>query len=189
VIVPHEDDLAVRRQVLSAAVEDLGRSVSANDQKASAALIVHGLLFAGIVSIAGNLGDAFQEADRFDRVVMTVCLAVALAAFLVSVGMLLWAIRPYRPPSALYRVDDEHPGAFFPVFGKRAGGDQMVAEIKTRVERLTAETAVNELSLEVVKLADILSHESNHARHGYTALVVEILAVSAFLVVAGINAA
>jgi hypothetical protein len=189
VIVRQEDDLAVRRQVLSAAVADIGRSVSANDQKASAALIVHGLLFAGIVNIAGNLGDAFQEADRFDRVLMTVCLAVALASFLVSVGMLLWAIRPYRPPMALYRVDDEHPGAFFPVFRKRAGGDEMVAEMKTRVERLTAETAVNELSLEVVKLADILSHESGQARRGYTALVVEILAVSVFLVVAGVNAA
>lgn len=149
---------------------------------------MHGLLFAGIVSIAGSLGDTYDAARDGDQLLMILFLAVALGCFCISVFFLLWAIRPYHPPAELYRSDADYPGVFFPRVDGDATADEQLRTMRERVGAITADTAVNELSIEVLKLADILHHESRRTTRGYTWLGIELLAVLGFLVVAAVNA-
>jgi hypothetical protein len=109
-------DLDAQRDLLLAAIVDVGRSVSTNDQKASAALIVHGLLFAGVTAVIDKLGSIYGKASGVERVLGCVLLIAALLLFVLSVVALLLAVLPYRP-KALY-ADLRHSSrqVFFPIF-------------------------------------------------------------------------
>jgi len=171
-----------RERVLLAAIADLQDSIRANDTKCSAALVVHGLLFAGTVGVAEKLAPVFVKALPWQRIVMLLLVVGAAACFLVSVYFLLSALRPYRPHEALDVVDAERPGLFFPL-PKHLGPEETAwTTMKDRLESLRLENVTTELTSEVTKLAYVLRHESDEAKKGYAFLGVELAAVLVFLI-------
>jgi hypothetical protein len=108
------EDEPGQRQLLFAALSDIGGSVSANDQKAAAALVVHALLFAGVTSLVGNFGPIYKESGSAPRYLGVALILFALALFIGSLLALLLAVSPYRPLYVHQDVAGEYKGVFFP---------------------------------------------------------------------------
>ena len=112
-----------QRSLLFAALTDIGGSVSANDQKAAAALVVHALLFAGVTSLVGKFGPIYHYSGAVLRDIGVGLIVLALVLFLGSLLALLLAVSPYRPLFVHQDVAGEYKGVFFPsidVFGRGA---------------------------------------------------------------------
>jgi hypothetical protein len=166
-----------------AAVTDIQGSVKANDQKASAALVVHGLLFAGILTVVSKLGSTYENATTWQQIAGLVALAIGLAAFLVSVAYLLRAIRPYRPERLEDKLEGRFKRVFFPLENDLKTKDPL-GDWRARVDALDFDDILDELTAEVLKLAEVLRFESSRARIGYRWLLAELVAVAAFFVIA-----
>jgi hypothetical protein len=175
-----------QRTLLYAAISDISSSVKANDAKASAALVVHGLLFAGILSVVDKLDHAYRAATHLERILGVAFLGIALAAFLCSIWLLLSAVSPYRPKTLEEKISGSYPHVFFPVRGLFKGSTPHKT-MRQRIESLDENTILDELIAEVLKLADILAYESDRAKWGYRALRVEVIAAAAFLVTAAFS--
>jgi ElaB/YqjD/DUF883 family membrane-anchored ribosome-binding protein len=105
-----------RPQLLRDSIVDIEGSIHANDNKASAALVVHGLVFAGAASLAKELGDVYMRLTELEEVVFWIAAGGALGSLLVSVLSLLAAIFPYHPrhlSSKCFKTEDVfHPAGF-----------------------------------------------------------------------------
>jgi len=170
-----------QRTLLYASITDISSSVKANDAKASAALVVHGLLFAGILNVVTKLDHAYGQASHRERILGVVLLGVTLAAFLCSILLLLLAVSPYRPKKLETRIGPFYPHVFFPVRSLFRGSTPHES-LRQRVASLDEDAILDELTAEVLKLADILAYESDRAKWGYRALLAEVFAAAAFLV-------
>src|SRR5580700_8260403 len=90
-----------------ASIVDAQSSITANDSKASAALIVHGLLFGGLVELITHLGGVYDRADVGERVVGLFLLGFALLTFVLSIWFILMALLPSRPAKKIHdELDD-----------------------------------------------------------------------------------
>lgn len=172
--------------IMLASIQDVQTAITANDNKAAAGLIVHGLLVAGVMQLLVNLGELYQSADHTQRLIGLVALFAMLAFFLISVVLLLQALLPYRPDDLekQLRKDhaDEYREVFFPL-GLLKCKDPF-QELKERAEALTSEESItSELAAERIKLADILRHEMTQTKWGYRFLLAEVLTAAVFLVV------
>jgi hypothetical protein len=167
----------MREKVLLASITELHGSVRANDAKCSAALVVHGLLFAATLGLVDKLAPVFAEAPPWQKWTVVGMVLVAALLFLFSVGFLLAALRPYRPKK-LYQRDAQRPGVFFPFTKReRISEDQAWPEMRQRLNELRLENVETELAGEVTKLAFILRHESGKAMVGYFLLLGELILV------------
>lgn len=174
-----------QRTLLYAALSDISGSVKANDAKASAALIVHGLLFAGILSVVARLDGAYRTSTHAERALGVLFLAVVLAAFLCSIWALLSAGSPYRPQKLERRMRNSYRQVFFPPRSLLRSATPH-SSMRRQVQLLTDERILDELIAEVLKLADILAYESDRTKWGYLALRVEVIAAAAFLTTAAV---
>jgi hypothetical protein len=121
-VVDPADEASVQRELLLAALGDIGGAVGANDQKAAAALVVHGLLFAGVTSVVTKLGSIYVRAASTEQRVGMALLLVAFGVFLGSVAALLLAVSPYRPLAVHQDLEHEYQGVFFPDLAGLGGG-------------------------------------------------------------------
>lgn len=113
---PQEDDSLAqqRRDVLRDAIVDIQGSVRANDSKCSAALVVHGLLFAGVLTITREVGPVYETASFWQRGAIIFLLAAGLVSFLISVWELSRAASPYEPTELSTKIAGRHEQIFFP---------------------------------------------------------------------------
>jgi hypothetical protein len=162
-------------------VGDIKGSIHANDQKVSAALVVNGLLLTSVVTVVTRAGATYKKAHAWEHDLGIGMLIVALVTFLASVGWLLRAMKPYRPTELEKKIKDRYPRVFFPT--------ELDLQIETpfttwraRVEELQPATIFDEMTAEILKLADILHTESKRASKGYFWLVIEGGFVTAFFV-------
>jgi hypothetical protein len=176
-----------QRSLLYAAIADIGSSVRANDAKASAALVVHGLMLAGITTLVSQVGDVYNMASSAERIVGVSFLGLAFAAFLISVMYLLAAVSPYRPTKLEGRIRGHYKEVFFPTADILSAPDPHT-EMANRLASMREDNELNELIAETLKLADILTHESRQTKGGYRMLRVEILATAGFFVTLAIVA-
>ena len=170
-----------RRQLLTTALGDVKGSIHANDQKVSAALVVNGLLLTSVVTVVTHTEGIYKKAGSWAHTLGVVLLALALVTFVASVGYLLSAMSPYRPKTLEAKIKGRYPRVFFPLPGDIEEDDPF-GTWRTRVGELREETILDELTAEVLKLADILHMESEHAKKGYEWLVLEGAAVILFFV-------
>jgi hypothetical protein len=184
----------LKREFLTAAITDLEGTIHANDTKCSAALVTHGLVFAGLVTVSAAAAHLYPQADHTLRALALGLGGAGLVAFLVSIICLLLAVMPYRPKKLDELIDGrtpKPPGAFFPkVKGEqdiKSEQDALEAQVKA-VAGLTEKGAINDLTCESVKLADIRDHERTWARRGYRALIVELVFAAGYLAVVAIAA-
>jgi hypothetical protein len=128
--------------------------------------VVHGLLFAGTVTVVTKLGPAYHAASSCQRTSAIVLLAISLLAFIVSVAYLLWAMSPYRPTGVEEKVRDKYKRVFFPLRSdlKLAAPFEPWRE---RITELQPKDILDELTAEALKLADVLHTESTRASIGY----------------------
>jgi len=170
---------------LLASIADLQGSIKADDSKASAALIVHGLLFTGVLTILTKTGSVYRHATTPERAVALGLLAAALAFFLLSVRALTRALSPYRPVATEGELAGRYPKVFFPLLDELRAEGQLFSVFRGRVDQLAEpERVYDDLAAETLKLADILRFESRHAERGYRYLRYELAAVATFLVYA-----
>ena len=188
------DAPTLRRELLKAAIADIQGSVHANDSKCSAALVVHGLLFAGVVTVVSRLGKTWMDADGMTQCASKVLLGIATVCFVLSIGSLLWGLLPYSPKQSFIRpIDQAHrpPGVFFPDLDAltREGADAMTPYLAQLAVITTPAVLERELAFEVLKVQDIRRHEARYATFGFKLLFAEIFFATAFLVVMGVEAA
>lgn len=103
-------------EILVASISDVQTAIGANDSKASAALIVHGLLVTGVVTLLVHLGSLYTNASYTERLLALIFLFSALAAFLGSIFFLLAALLPYRPKKLDEQMRERHPNDYLEVF-------------------------------------------------------------------------
>lgn len=170
-----------RKQLLTTAVIDVKGSIHANDQKVAAALVVNGLLFTGVVTVLTHTEGVYSAAQAWQRSVGALLLALTTVLFVASVGYLLWAMKPYRPTEIEKKMTGCYPRVFFPrpddITSEVADGTHpwrkpvYVADPfhpwRERVSSLQRATILDELTAELLKLADILHTESRRASKGY----------------------
>lgn len=192
--MPTEDtSTRTRRQLLLAAIGDIQGSIHANDSKSAAVLIVHGLLFTGVMTVTSRLGPLFRHASVFVRVAISVELGFAVIFFLTSVLALLWAVVPHRPHRAFIdrnlNRDPNPPDFFYPE--PRSLRDPSKSETRVlldQINRLTNPSAEAGLAYEVVKVQNIQQQEAIFAKWGVWLLLPESLAVTMYLLTIGILA-
>ncbi len=169
-------------------IEDLEGSIHAGDSKCSAALITHGLLFAGVVTVAVNAAKLYPDAHGLLPVLALVFTGLAACAFVISITCLLFAVMPYHPRALAREIEDRHRllQLFFPPVSQLSpGSGDPVRHQMEAVGRLDQEAVTLELVAESIKLADIRRHEARYAGIGYRALVVEVALVVVFLGLVG----
>lgn len=189
---PSSNDEALpkqRRDLLRDAINDIQGSIRANDAKSSAALVVHGLLFAGVLAITRDVKPVYRTALFWQQFVILALLGLALIAFLVSVLWLTQSMIPYHPAAMVKRFHNLHPRLFFPLIrslqeeAKCKGGDANELTVyREKLAQVTAEDLEADYSAELLKLADIRHYEAGAARRGYRWLRIELGLVAAFLV-------
>lgn len=166
----------------AASIADVQASISANDSKASAALIVHGLLFTGLIGLITHLGKIYDDASLAQRILALSLLGLALGAFVLSIYFILRALVPYRPSKGIMQeLEGRYLEVFFPLdlLGARRPYDTLLG----RLHGMDQQSITAELAAERLKLADILRHESVQTQRGYRLLLAEIVFVALFLVV------
>jgi hypothetical protein len=172
----HLDDLLV------ASIQDVQSSIGANDNKASAALIVHGLVFTGLIQLLVSLGGVYRSASDAQRVIALIFLFLVLITFLISIYFIMRALLPYHPEKLEGKLGDRFQGLFFPL--RFLDDRDPYASYAARLSELQGEDGIwRELAAERLKLADVLRYESNNTRRGYQFLRFELAFAAAFLIV------
>jgi hypothetical protein len=179
--------IAVRRELLRDAIADIQGSIRANDGKSSAALLVHGLLFAGIVTVTAEIVAVYVEAAAWQQVVMLVALGSGLIAFVVSVWYLTRAVTPYHPSELRRRIERRHPKLFFPLLHdlREESERECTDELTVYMEKLQVADSRDieaDYGAELIKLADVRRYEARCARIGYRWLRIELVLVATYLV-------
>jgi len=185
--MPPDPRVGIRERVLLAAIQDIQGSIRANDGKHSAALILHGLLFAGTTNVAVQLDESTYRGAHL--AIGGIALAIAAFAFAVSLACLLRAVAPHRPSRDLIvrMVSGARPpGVFFPDLGRldrlaRSQGRDELTLYRCELEGLDEQSVTLELGFEVLKVQEILEHDRRWARRGFMALGVELIFVAIFL--------
>lgn len=172
---------------------DIQGSIHANDSKCSAALVVHGLLFAGTVSVVSKLGDVWRDASNATQTVAAISLAIAAVMLVLSIAVLLWALFPHSPSESfrapMVSAHGLH-GVFFPDLDTlRARGTNRLTPYVDDLRSVDSAAKVElELAYELLKVQEIRTHDAWYARIGFVLLIVEILSAVVFLALMGAEA-
>lgn len=174
-----------RRELQLASIPDMQGSIQANDSKSSAALIVHGLLFAGVVTVVSRLGEVYDRATPGAKIAGYVLLFAAAVAFVLSMLALTEAARPHDPESTREALGDQQAEAYFPPADPRRrppGGCRGFQEQVDRLAKLkTEDDFTREYAGEQIKLADIRATQAYATKRGFKWLRYELMAVGLFL--------
>jgi hypothetical protein len=63
-----DEEVKSHQRLLYAAIDDIGEAVRGNDAKAYAALVLHGLILAGLTTLVTSLGSVYQHAELAERI-------------------------------------------------------------------------------------------------------------------------
>ena len=182
-----EDITAVRRGLLEASVTDTEGTIRATDIKASIALVLHGLLFSGVLSVTKDLGDRYSEAGSLQKALVVGCLAIAALAFASSVVQLLRCVAP-APAHAIPHTQGRSSGIFF-ITSRRTGrfSWQMpsVEELEARLHGMDLAAIEREWLSEALKVAAIRERKTRLIKSGLGLLAGEVFAVAVYLALIG----
>jgi len=185
-------DVQDNTQFLLAAVTDTEGTIRATDTKASIALILHGLLFSGLVSVTGNVGHTYDHAGKGFQVAVVLLLGVAGTALLCSVLQLLLCVAP-TPRSAVPKVDLAHTEDFFLPMRATGAVNPRVRSVDcgyaARVQAMDDGARLTQLTSEILKVSAIRARKTTLVRRGLLFLAVELGMAIAYLSVLGLHAA
>jgi hypothetical protein len=181
-----ESEIKGHQRLLYAAIDDIGEAVRGNDAKAYAALVLHGLILAGLTTLVTALGPVYQQATFVERLLGVGSLAVTLICFIRSAWALIEAVTPYHPEVLEKEIKRYYRHVFFPVDVYTANSPH--SAMTKRLEEMGQLELRDELVAETLKLGDILKHESDSTARGYRILRLELVAAAAFIIVVAISA-
>lgn len=177
--------MEARRELQLASIPDIQGSIQANDSKSSAALVVHGLLFAGLLSVLGNSGEVWDDARDWVRLAGILLLVAVAACFVRSVFRLIAAVEPSDPESTRKAIGPRYTSAFFPPADpdKTPPAGRLGFDVQLwRLSRLnTDDDFEREYAAEQVKLADIRVIQAAAAKAGFRWLRIEIILAGVLL--------
>lgn len=188
------DPRALRRELQLASIADIQGSIHANDQKSSAGLVVHGLLFAGVLTVVANIGAIIDDATPLAQWAGGALLVAAFVCFVLSIIALARATSPYEPTEVEETFGDDYEHVFFPLPTdlEKAIGPGVGTQHKALLVELekvgSAEEIERVYAAEQVKLADIRDTQATRAKWGFGILQLELLAVAVFLALVGLVA-
>jgi hypothetical protein len=179
-----------RREFLLGAIHHTQAVIGSLESRVPMALVLHGLLFTGLLEITLHIGGIIQHSGGW-RIAMMVIVGLTLTAFLISVLALITSITP--PLSPTPGVSDPRPllddgtvpGLFFPK------ASDLGLHGKSLIERhraLTVDEVERALSVNLVQLATFRTYKTNLARIGFWWLRVEVVLALIYVVIAGIAA-
>jgi hypothetical protein len=175
-----------------AAVTDTEGTIRATDTKASIALVLHGLVFGGLIGVTERIGSTYQAAESGLQVIVVVLLAVALVTSLASVICLLMCVAP-TPRSALPHIPPAARGVFFLPLRARGAIAPRVRSVDAsyfaNVASMDEDTRLQHLTGEVLTLSAIRERKTTLIRRGLTLLGIEFVASLAYLAVIGTHVA
>jgi hypothetical protein len=185
-----EDLPALRRGLVEGAVTDTEGTIRATDTKASIALVLHGLLFAGLLNVTMDLGRHYSAAGTPHQVATAILLGIVGLAFVGSIVQLLRCIAP-APRKVIPDTHHWSHGVFFVVDQKVGHEWKMppISRLNERLQAMTVEHIENEWLAEVVKVSAIRARKTRLIKSGVLLLGIEVVAAVAYLAVIGISAA
>jgi hypothetical protein len=186
-----KDIATLRRELLEASVTDTEGTIRATDTKASIALVLHGLLFSGVVGVTKDLGDRYSETGSLQKVLVVGCLIIVALAFASSVMQLLRCVAP-APAHAIPHTHGRSRGLFF-ITARRTGRFSWHMPSAEELERRLHKTGVDHIEqewlAEALKVAGIRERKTRLIKSGLALLAVEVLAVVVYLALIGVSAA
>jgi hypothetical protein len=186
------NDAARNADFMLAAVIDTEGTIRATDTKASIALILHGLLFGGLIGITERIGPSYDASGGLLQTAVVVLLAVALGTSLSSVLCLLLCVAP-APQSALPDLPAFARGLFFA--SVRATGliSPRVSSVDSayfaKVKSMDEDARLRQLTGEVLTLCAIRARKTTLIRRGLILLGIEFVASLVYLAVIGAHVA
>ena len=186
------DETQSINEFLLAAVTDAEGTIRGTDTKASIALVLHGLLFNGLIGVIKDGGNIYHAASCHFQTLVLILLGLVELGFLLSVGCLLACIAP-SPRSAIPDISPLGTGGFFiPMraegrFSPRVRSVDVAAYTQT-VRRMDASARQDQLMGEVLKLNAIRERKTTLIRRGLGCLAAELMAAVGYLVVLGAHA-
>lgn len=179
-----DEELArLRRETLATAFVDAEGTVRATDTKASIALILHGLLFGGLVSVTKDLGASYSKHETLFKISAATLLLLTTFAFLCSVVQLLRCVAP-APSWVVPRMKSLRNGVFY-ITDERVSWNRWempdVDEIRARLLALDAADIENELLGELIAVSAIRQRKIRLVKSGYLMLAAEVTFAVAYL--------
>jgi hypothetical protein len=185
-------DVQRNAEFLLAAITDTEGTIRATDAKASIALVLHGLLFNGILGVIVKIGTTYHAASESFQTIVVVLLGAALVACLLSVSQLLLCVAP-APRSAIPGLAPGWTSTFF-VASRTVGlVNPRVVDVPTnigeRVGALDGRDRLEELGRELVKVSAIRARKLTLIQRGIALLGLEFAVSLAFLILLGLHSA
>lgn len=186
------DPLAkVRREFLLAAIADTEGTVRATDTKASVALVLHGILFSGLLTLT-------KDSTAFTNDAPYACLLVILAVLIMSalVVSVLWLLRCVAPAPPRTLPSDARRaagGLFFPV--GETGWIKAVPRMSALDDAVRSYEQADETELrtelvsELYKVSAIRERKLALIKVGFLTLGIEVLGAVIYVGLLGASAA
>jgi len=175
-----------------ASVVDTEGTIRATDTKASIALVLHGLLFSGLISVTERIGPTYDAASPGFHILIVALLGVALCSAVASVVCLLLCVAP-APLSALPDLPKSARGLFFVNVQAKGRINPGVGFVDSAyfndVKAMDADSRLRHLTGEVLALSSIRARKTTLVRRGLTLLGIEVVASLACLAVIGAHVA
>ncbi|MHB8243099.1 MAG: hypothetical protein ACYDHN_14060 [Solirubrobacteraceae bacterium] len=175
-----------------AAITDTEGTIRATDTKASIALVLHGLVFGGLLGVTERIGASYEVAGCGVQIAVVVLLASALVSSLASVLCLLMCVAP-TPRSAVPGIPTSTRGLFFPPMSARGLISPHVSSVdeayRLSVVAMDADTRLHQLISEVLALGAIRARKTVLIQRGLTLLGIEFVTGLTYLAVIGIHVA
>src|ERR1700760_313183 len=175
-----------------ASVVDAEGTIRATDTKASIALVLHGLLFSGLISVTERIGPTYDAASPGFHILIVALLGVALCSAVASVVCLLLCVAP-APLSALPDLPKSARGLFFVNVQAKGRINPGVGFVDSAyfndVKAMDADSRLRHLTGEVLALSSIRARKTTLVRRGLTLLGIEVVASLACLAVIGAHVA
>lgn len=184
------EDYAARRPMLLAAIADTEATIQASDTKASIALVIHGLMISGVLSLVTELDSSFDSGADLYRVLVVALLALIVVLFVLSVSQLLRCVMPV--PARLFSGIKGGHDVFFieasadPLSGA-VQGLPSVATVHGDLVSLDQGELEEDLVVELVKVSAVRARKVALVGNGLRWLALEIGVGVLFLVSVAID--
>jgi hypothetical protein len=179
-------------EFLLAAVGDTEGTIRATDTKASIALVLHGLVFSGLIGATERIGILYATAPSGLQIAVVVLLSVVVASSLSSVLCLLLCVAP-APACAIPDLPPLPASRFF--LPMKAVGlisprvRSVDAAYRESVASMDENARLDDLVREVLALSAIRARKITLIRRGLGLLGLEFIASLAYLTLLGAHLA
>lgn len=185
-----------RRAFLIMSVTHNQDAIRGTDTKASVALVLHGIIFSGVITATKDFNPHFHHSGSVLRYAFIVLLATGGLLSALSVLAMVLVVSP-SPPGTIPREELRSHGYYFPQL-KGTLGIRGVAvhaargtfrEHIARLEGLTSSDINAELAVELLRISALRTRKTKLASVGFRLLAAEVVIIVVYLALLGAHGA